>query len=142
MVGGAQEESRFDRYKLPNVTPKGNRKFARFTGPGCRNIGRLCNPTPSEKCRSQQHRGREEALDLAGRMAVADGVMRSLQTARREIPVSFLIAVEQYRRTDGIVMGETLKELTRRFLAQRQALLAFLHGLVRNADVAEELLQE
>lgn len=39
-------------------------------------------------------------------------------------------------------MGETLKELTRRFLAQRQPLLAFLHGLVRDADVAEELMQE
>jgi RNA polymerase sigma-70 factor (ECF subfamily) len=39
-------------------------------------------------------------------------------------------------------MSQTLKDLTRRFLQQRQPLLAFLHGLVRNADVAEELLQE
>lgn len=39
-------------------------------------------------------------------------------------------------------MSQTIKELTRRFLQQRQALMAFLHGLVRNADVAEELLQE
>ncbi|MGL4550682.1 MAG: sigma-70 family RNA polymerase sigma factor [Gemmataceae bacterium] len=39
-------------------------------------------------------------------------------------------------------MSQTIKDLTRRFLQQRQPLLAFLHGLVRNADVAEELLQE
>src|SRR5262245_62774232 len=39
-------------------------------------------------------------------------------------------------------MNETLKEQTRRFLTQRQHLLAFIHGLVRDADVAEELLQE
>jgi len=39
-------------------------------------------------------------------------------------------------------MGETIKDLTRRFLSRRQPLLAFLHGLVRDADVAEEMLQE
>jgi RNA polymerase sigma-70 factor (ECF subfamily) len=39
-------------------------------------------------------------------------------------------------------MNETLKELTRRFLGQRQQLLAFIHGMVRDVDVAEELLQE
>lgn len=39
-------------------------------------------------------------------------------------------------------MNETLKEQTRCFLAQRRHLLAFIHGLVRDADTAEELLQE
>lgn len=39
-------------------------------------------------------------------------------------------------------MEANLKELTRIFLAQRQRLLAFLHLLVRDADAAEELLQE
>jgi RNA polymerase sigma-70 factor (ECF subfamily) len=39
-------------------------------------------------------------------------------------------------------MGESIKDLTRRFLGQRRPLLAFLHGLVRDADLAEEMLQE
>lgn len=39
-------------------------------------------------------------------------------------------------------MNEALKNNTRRFLAQRRSLLAFIHGLVRDADAAEELLQE
>lgn len=39
-------------------------------------------------------------------------------------------------------MAEDLKDLTRRFLANRHQLLGFIHGLVRDLDVAEEILQE
>lgn len=39
-------------------------------------------------------------------------------------------------------MRERLKELTRQFLSQRHHLLAFVHGLVRDWEVAEEILQE
>jgi RNA polymerase sigma-70 factor (ECF subfamily) len=39
-------------------------------------------------------------------------------------------------------MTDRLKELTLVFLAERHALLAFIHGLVRDRDAAEEILQE
>ncbi|QOV88807.1 sigma-70 family RNA polymerase sigma factor [Humisphaera borealis] len=39
-------------------------------------------------------------------------------------------------------MPEDLKDLTRRFLAHRHQLLGFIHGLVRDLDAAEEILQE
>ncbi|HEX8910985.1 MAG TPA: sigma-70 family RNA polymerase sigma factor [Humisphaera sp.] len=38
--------------------------------------------------------------------------------------------------------ADVLKDLTRRFLAGRHQLLGFIHGLVRDLDVAEEILQE
>lgn len=37
---------------------------------------------------------------------------------------------------------DLLKDLTRRFLTGRHQLLGFIHGLVRDLDVAEEILQE
>jgi RNA polymerase sigma-70 factor (ECF subfamily) len=39
-------------------------------------------------------------------------------------------------------MTEQMKDLSRRFLEQRHQLLAFVYGLVRDRDVAEEILQE
>lgn len=39
-------------------------------------------------------------------------------------------------------MTERLKDLTRQFLGQRHLLLAFIYGLVRDWDAAEEILQE
>jgi RNA polymerase sigma-70 factor (ECF subfamily) len=39
-------------------------------------------------------------------------------------------------------MSDRLKELTKQFLALRHGLLAFIHGLVRDLDAADEILQE
>lgn len=39
-------------------------------------------------------------------------------------------------------MGATLKDLSSRFLAGRRELMAFVFGLVRNAQVAEDIFQE
>jgi RNA polymerase sigma-70 factor (ECF subfamily) len=39
-------------------------------------------------------------------------------------------------------MTDRLKDLTRQFLGQRHLLLAFIYGLVRDWDAAEEILQE
>jgi RNA polymerase sigma-70 factor (ECF subfamily) len=39
-------------------------------------------------------------------------------------------------------MSERLKELTKQFLSMRHQLLAFIHGLVRDLDAADEILQE
>ena len=39
-------------------------------------------------------------------------------------------------------MAQDIKALTQQFLAQRQALLAFITGLVRDPHVAEDLFQE